>query len=179
MRGAFIALLGAMLTGCSTPVSISLFPSKPLPPAPAFGGIKNFDIIDGENNAYRCAQPDIAGWNYLKSKGVQWDIMLDTDDEGSDTYAEIIGIHVIKIPIDFRHQMLGPIPISQILSAEKAHPKNIVIHCLHGQDRTGVAVFVYERNILGISKQAAVRDMLSHDFHKFLYALWLSVDRSH
>ena len=133
---------------------------------------RQFEVISKTHNAYRCAQPDRATFDSLKKAGVQWDIKLNTDSEGSDAYAESIGIHVIKIPIDFWHQLLGPVPVDRMIEAIEAHPDNFVVHCTHGQDRTGLYVYLYDRTMLRMSKQDAEKDMLAHGFHRILFGLW-------
>lgn len=51
-------------------------------------------------------------------------------------------------------------------------PGKVLIHCEHGQDRTGLVVACYRVQHMGWTHEAAEKDMLAHGFHKALHGLW-------
>ena len=167
--GAWVVLL---LCGCSTEVSSP--PPKSAASSP-FGGIPHFDTVDTKHNILRGGQPSETGFAYLKAQHITTILKLNTDNEGSDAQAEMLGMTVVKIPINSRHQIFGPVPTRDIASFWATNQSNVFVHCEHGQDRTGVACYLYERQ-QGVSKNAATSDMLSHGFHKTLHGLWESVE---
>lgn len=171
-------LLAVLLTGCVThidhsPVNLSLIPKKK-PTLVLYSGIKNFDVVDVTNNVYRGAQPtDKNDWLYLRDRcHVTAVLKLDTDSEGSDAEAELLGLHVIKIPIPLKEQLFGPVPSKEIIAAFKQNHTHLYIHCVHGQDRTGLACYLYNLFYQKQSHNEAEKDMLSHGFHKILWGLW-------
>ena len=173
-----IPLIVLVLAGCcnTRPANVSLLPEKPAP-SPLIGSIPDFDIVSKANNVYRGGQPTPAGLRYLHDVlHVDKVIKLNTDAEGSDAEAEMMGMIVIKFPIPFRQQMFGGIDKARLIQIIEQNEKNCLIHCEHGKDRTGLAVYFYETRVLHQSKQDAINDMLSHRFDKFLRGLWECVE---
>ena len=173
-----IPLIVLALTACcnTRPVNVSLLPEK-LAPSPLFGSIPQFDIVSKANNVYRGGQPTPAGLRYLHDVlHVDKVIKLNTDAEGSDAEAEMIGMIVIKFPIPFRQQMFGGVDKARLIQIIEQNEKNCLIHCEHGKDRTGLAVYFYETRVLHQGKQDAINDMLSHRFDRFLRGLWECVE---
>jgi protein tyrosine/serine phosphatase len=137
------------------------------------GSIPDFDIVSKANNVYRGGQPTQAGLRYLHDVlHVDKIIKLNTDAEGSDAEAAMMGMTVTKFPIPLRQQMFGGVDKARLIQIIEQNEKNCFIHCKHGQDRTGVAVYFYETRVLHQSKQHATNDMLSHGFHKVFHGLW-------
>ena len=155
-----------VLAGC---VSVKL-PERPAPP---FGGIINFAYVTPE--IYRGGQPAPVGFDYLKRIGVTTVIKLDTDAQGNDSYAESLGMRVVRIPITDWQQMFGPVPLARMDEVARSLGPGTYIHCQHGQDRTGLFVYRYRR-LQGWTRAAAQEELLSHGFHKMLRALWKCVE---
>ena len=88
---------------------------------------------------------------------------------------------VVRIPISLKKELLGPVPIEEIKrfwqngDGHRPALQNVYVHCEHGQNRTGLAIYCYQRQ-QGMSKQKAVDDMLSHGFHKIMHGLWKAVE---
>jgi protein tyrosine/serine phosphatase len=132
--------------------------------------IPNFDIV--EAGIYRGGQPDCGEhWQFLKDLGVEQVIKLNTDSEGSDEAWTKMGGELFKVPETAWKQIITEPDIAvQILTAvEFIRPKTF-IHCLHGQDRTGLVIGAY-RLKRGWSKREAYVEMLSHGFHPILLGL--------
>lgn len=170
-----VTTLALLQSGCFTrpKVSVSLLPTKPLP---LYSGIPNFGVVNAEANVYRGGQPTTKEqWEYIQKHGIKVVLKLNTDSEGSDTQAELIGIKVIRIPIPFEYQVLpGHVPIKQIEECLRTNQMNLYIHCEHGEDRTGVACMIYGVDIDKQPKDSEIQNMLSHGFHKELLGLWLA-----
>lgn len=139
-------------------------------------GVPNFATV--EPGVYRGGQPTEAGWKYLKSIGVSYDVKLNTWDEASDLGAFAAGMFVQDDGIiDFWEQTLGRPNGYAVDSAvqsliNKGNHPGIFIHCEHGQDRTGLVVAIYRVRVCGWSKADAEKEMLARGFHKDLRGLW-------
>jgi hypothetical protein len=48
----------------------------------------------------------------------------------------------------------------------------VFVHCLHGQDRTGIVIAFYRVLFCNWSKADAEKEMLAHGFHKECIGLW-------
>lgn len=154
-----MVLLGALyLVGCtSTTVT---------------NGIPNLRTVDAYRNIWRGGQPTELGWKYLKSIGVTNVVKLNLDSEGSDAFAESIGMKVHKEPFTLTQQLgFDKITTEEVAHARYAIKSGTYIHCEHGQDRTGLIVACYRMDI-GWSKLDAQDEMLADGFHKELRGLW-------
>ena len=54
-----------------------------------------------------------------------------------------------------------------------AEGRNVLVHCLHGQDRTGYVCAAYRIKVCGWRWQAAVAEMFAFGFHKIPYLWWV------
>jgi len=118
---------------------------------------------------WRGGQPTAAGWRALAALGVTNVVKLDTESEGSDAPAEALGMRVRRFPVGWLRQAAGD-PSADLAAAAQAVVPGTFVHCLHGQDRTGVVVAEW-RVRHGWSKEAAEREMLAAGFHKSLGGL--------
>lgn len=50
---------------------------------------------------------------------------------------------------------------------------NVLVHCLHGEDRTGMVIAAYRMIVEGWSADQATKEMLSMGFHKWAYWWWI------
>lgn len=176
-----LPLILSLCAGCITrPVSVPELP-KPTAVRPELTQIRNFDVVDAERNILRGGQPTAEQWVLLHQQGITTVLKLNKDSEGSDMPAELLGMTVVRIPISMKKELLGPVPIGEIKrfwqNGDGHRPvlQNVYVHCERGQDRTGLAVYCYQRQ-QGMSKQKAVDDMLSHGFHKIMHGLWEAVE---
>ncbi len=51
----------------------------------------------------------------------------------------------------------------------------ILVHCLHGNDRTGIVIAAYRILINGWTVEKAKNEMYAHGFHRFPYFFWVPV----
>jgi len=134
-------------------------------------GVPNLRQV--EPGVWRGGQPNNEGWIYLKSLGIKRSIKLNTKEEGSDKEAISNGIEVIYLPIDYLHQVILK-PNSRLVDKAVLAISNdgTYIHCLHGHDRTGLIVGIYQFKIKKWKKDKAESEMIEYGFHKELYGLW-------
>ena len=151
----------------------------------SYFGVPNFWLVDAPNNICRGAQPTKEGFDYLKSQfGIARIVKLNTDAEGSDDYAQSIGMTVLKFPIPaWRQTVWSPVQ-ADLVSAVKAIIPGTFVHCgsdkrtegyepddidhVGGNDRTGLVIGLYRRFKMGWSKDNAYVEMIAHGFHEVL-----------
>jgi len=132
-------------------------------------GVPNFRIVD--SGVYRGGQPTTEGWTYLKSLGIKTVVKLDLECEGSDVEATNLGMAVVDAsgpPSDITNVFEAPprerIRLAvQTLEDEGRWP--IYVHCLHGQDRTGLVVGLFRVLHDHYTKSKAFKEMLDNNFH--------------
>lgn len=132
---------------------------------------------------WRSGQPKtVFDWQYLRSLGITRAIKLNFETEYSDSAARIAGITSYVMSVqpegdkdiisDITNTFVRPNPTT-IEEAEKAIDPSIVtlVHCTHGQDRTGYLIGRYRVNSEGWSKEDAYLEMLKYGFHPELHGL--------
>lgn len=62
--------------------------------------------------------------------------------------------------------------ILRIIQAENEAGRSVYIHCLHGEDRTGLVCAAY-RIVMGWPVDVAIKEMYQLGFHKFPYFYWV------
>lgn len=164
MRKLFILFMLAVMAGCAQQ------------PVVTSNGIPNFHEVG--NGIYRGGQPVSAeGWAYLKSLGVKTIVKLDLASEGSDDEAQKLGMEVVDAsgpPSDISNFLEAPKPDRIRLAVETLEDKGrrpVYVHCLHGQDRTGLIVGLYRVRNDGYTKEAAMKEMLDNGFHQAFHGL--------
>ena len=151
----------ALLVGCQTV-------------APVPGGLANLAQVDAGRNVWRSAQFDASGLAGLKSRGIMRVLKLNTRSESNlDDLATAAGLEVRYSPLTTRQQLgLDPIPTMTVLEdLAFAARGNCLIHCEHGQDRTGMVCACYRMLIQGWTYRAARAEMDAMGFHPLLRGL--------
>lgn len=120
--------------------------------------IKNFHKVD--ENLYRSAQPSKSEMRWAEEKGIKTVINLRNviDDK-----QEIKGTNLVQVRIPLQAKKLTYDDIIITLSAMEAAEKPMLIHCLHGSDRTGCMVAAYQM-YHGMEKQAAIDQFLEDQY---------------
>jgi tyrosine-protein phosphatase SIW14 len=150
-------------------------PSAPATMSSAYGdklkipGIPNPGKIN--DNLYRGAQPNEQGLEELKKLGITTIVDLRAEDRPKADWeqkeAERLGIRFVHIPIE------GFAPptnaeIVQFLSLLRSDPQQkVFVHCMYGEDRTGVFIATYRMGIQKWPAQQAIREMNSFGFNGF------------
>lgn len=166
----FLACCLASMLLCTTGCA-ALYPTPPSGPTLDAFPLRRFDRVDGE--IYRSGQPSAEQLQQLTTRyGIRTIIKLN---RGSDPAPP--GVAVRHFPLDVLREPT-PQQLSQIVEAIATSPKPLLIHCTHGEDRTGLIVALY-RVHQGGSPDAAFTDMMRHGFHPYrgVYAAWLRSQR--
>jgi hypothetical protein len=154
--------LSLMLSACIMSMQACSHLGSQREPNHAVHGIPNFAIVDP--GVYRGGQPDTDGWKYLKSLGVK-------------TVAKELGMAVVDVsgpPSDYTDFYKAPRPEMMrlaVVTLEDENLRPVYVHCLHGQDRTGLAVGIFRVLHDRYSKSDAYKEMLDHHFHPWLLGL--------
>jgi protein tyrosine/serine phosphatase len=117
------------------------------------------EVIAGEY--YRSAQlSPQALEKRISQYGIKSIINLRGGTPGQDYYDDEIavsqkmGIHYVSFPISARRQLTDE-RTQELLAAMKAAPKPLLVHCLSGADRTGLASVIYLQQIAGVDEEEA------------------------
>lgn len=125
---------------------------------------------------YRGGQPTVEGWEWLRAKGITWDLKLNEWSECPEPwlFTNASPMWIDYEPISLGQQLFGveDYQMDSILQSLIDRPSNLYIHCEHGQDRTGLVCAMYRVRIQGWSKADAEKEMLTNGFHKELRGLW-------
>ncbi|MBI3549255.1 MAG: tyrosine-protein phosphatase [Elusimicrobia bacterium] len=138
-------------------------------------GVPN--LVEVAPGVYRGGQPTTAGWAFLKSRGVRTVVKLNFASEGSDGEAQRLGMRVIDAsgpPSEVRDVLERPNPERVRLAVDSLRDETlrpVFVHCLHGQDRTGLIVGLYRVLHDGFTKKAAYREMRKLGYHRSLRGL--------
>lgn len=135
-------------------------------------------------NVWRMGQPETqAQWAQLAKQfsGRQATVIkLNFASEGSDEYGRLAGFRVLEYPIEPRTDTLDPIS-TVLLKPDTEQMRNIedeirnipkhddgrvwLIHCVHGEDRTGLVVGMVRVLVDGWTKERAFQEMRDNGFH--------------
>lgn len=156
-------------------------------------GVPNLAEVDP--GIYRSGQiSDAGGWAEIVSlaHGRHVHIIkLNYDNEGSDALALNLGFEVVYAPIqpqgdqDAWNDAIGTVErpdearvelAEAVLAQCYAHPDTdfCLVHCTHGQDRTGYVVGKHRVLHETWTKDRAFREMLDHHFHWELVGLMVA-----
>ncbi len=128
--------------------------------------LENFHKVD--DKVYRRAQPNKEEFKQLYDYGIRYDLNLrqwhDDKDELADT------------PIENHHIKINTSKMSydQLVEAVSYLVKTdgkILVHCLHGSDRTGTVIAGYRIGVQGWSKEKAIDEFVNGGFgyHSFWF----------
>jgi protein tyrosine/serine phosphatase len=167
---AFRFLVACAVAGCQTP------------PPPKTGEVPQ-NFVQVSPGVWRSAQPTNPDeWKYVKSQGVRHVVKLNFDSEGSDADAIAAGldVHVLSIQPEgdkdlfdnIKNTFVGP-DVAKLIEAENiiAAGGGVLVHCTHGQDRTGLVIGLHRVMHEHESKAEAYDEMLRYNFHPELHGL--------
>lgn len=124
---------------------------------------------------YRGAQPNEHGLEELKKLGITTIVDLRAEDRSKSEWekreAERLGMHFVHIPIaGFAAPTNEEVVqfLSLVRSAQQSGPpQKIFVHCLLGEDRTGVFIATYRMSVEKWPATQAMREMNSFGFNGF------------
>lgn len=122
----------------------------------------NFDNLYQVNEIiYRSEQPSKSGFKELESLGIK--TILNLRNRMNDkNEAKGTSITLERIKINSWHLQLKEVILA--LNIIKKAEKPILVHCLHGADRTGIVIAAYLMIFENWSKDAAINEFLDPRF---------------
>lgn len=124
---------------------------------------------------YRSARPSRVDLFTLKHEyGIKTVLDLEDSEKAvalEESFAREVGVEFLSVPIDgfWGPKTADANAVLQYLSDPSRRP--LLVHCKHGQDRTGVAVGLYRVFIEGMKPETAYREMLDRGFRWILLPL--------
>lgn len=134
---------------------------------------------------YRGAQPNEQGLEELKKIGITTIVDLRAEDRPKSDWekkeAERLGMHFVHIPIagfaaptneevvQFLSLVRSSTPQDSgpPITLPNGQPQKIFVHCLLGEDRTGVFIATYRMSVQKWPAAQAMREMYSFGFNGF------------
>ena len=117
----------------------------------------------------RSAQPDADEMAFLvKVEGIQSVLNLRDYHDDAD---EVGTLDIVRYDIPLSAGSIAEDDLVRILRAVKRAPKPVLIHCLHGSDRTGAAVAACRIVFEGWTVEQAVSELMEPEYghHRILY----------
>lgn len=132
---------------------------------------KFFEVSPG---IYRSAQPSKKDIQQLKDYGIKTILILNNDDDvvrSELKAAKKAGLNVIEQPMS-GFWTPDDVKVDEILATlndPSYYP--ILIHCKHGEDRTGLMIGLHRVFAEGWTSASAYDEMLDYGFHPSLFKL--------
>ena len=134
------------------------------------GKLTNYCMKEVSPGVWRGARPDLSQIRGI-SKRVKTILCLEKPQVGEETAASSWRMNFIS-----RHwSEVFPPSMEQLLFAAeycRIAIGGLLIHCTHGVDRTGAAVFAHRVVNQGWSFEKAYQEMLDNGHHVFFYWWW-------
>jgi protein tyrosine phosphatase (PTP) superfamily phosphohydrolase (DUF442 family) len=136
-------------------------------------GVENLHRI--APTLYRSAQPRRADVAALQALGIRSVVSLRSFNDDAEVFRGVDGIALVRVAIDT--WAIDDAKVLRALTAIDAALKRgpVLIHCLHGADRTGVVSAAYRMAVQGWSKEAAREEMLRGGYG--YHTLWRNIPR--
>ncbi len=121
-------------------------------------------VVDGR--LYRSSQPRGDDWNILSRWGIATVVNLRTREESPASLVREkricaeAGVRMVHIPI--AAELPSPQQVDEFLRLAESSSGPILIHCKHGEDRSGVMVAAFRVSAQGWSIRRAVREMFRY-----------------
>jgi protein tyrosine phosphatase (PTP) superfamily phosphohydrolase (DUF442 family) len=123
-------------------------------------GVPNLHKVS--DTLYRSAQPSAEGLKNLKAMGIETIVNLQSFSSDRDEIGET-GLAYEHIYMKAWHpEEKEVVRFLQIVTNPKQTP--VLVHCLHGADRTGTMCAIYRVSVQGWSKKEAIREMTQGGF---------------
>jgi protein tyrosine/serine phosphatase len=134
------------------------------------------NLFQFDQTRWRGGEPvDADAWKYLRDNlGIKRVIQLDPRSEGSGAIARLLGLDVRYHPVSLMQQILvGPNDPDFRLAIRELYesPVPVFMHCLHGNDRTGLGVGCYRIWYGKWGKSVSRAEMDKFKFHAALIGL--------
>lgn len=163
-----------LLAAASAVLSCAHTPPAPAGALPAAGLQRLYCLDHPACTVYRSEQPTAEQFRELqRAYGIRSVVKLNSAFEAHDVLPEGMDLfdHPISALLEPEHSDLIAI-LNDVMHA----PKPVLIHCTHGEDRTGLVVGLY-RFLNGSIAWSAWREMLAYGFHTDLIGLVRAYER--
>ena len=142
--------------------------SEPATPRPVLwaqpakiDGVPNLHKVS--EDLYRSAQPTAKGMKNLKQMGIETIVNLRSFHSDRDEIGKT-GLGYEHIYMKAWHpERKEVVRFLQIVTNPKRTP--VLVHCLHGADRTGTMCALYRIAVQGWTKEEAIREMIDGGFN--------------
>lgn len=117
------------------------------------------------DSLYRSEQPDEKGFKIIDSLGIK--SILSLRSKAVDE--NLIGNLTLQLfNVKMSAELFSDKEIIESLKVIKNSPKPLLVHCVHGADRTGVVIAMYRIIYGGWSKKQAIEEMRkgNYNFHE-------------
>ena len=154
---------------------------KPVSPTTYVQGVPN--LVEVAPGLWRSGQPTTrAQWETISALGVKHVIKLNFEHEGSDVGALAFGmiVHTLSIQPEGDTNVIDEIADTFVPPDAENLRKAldiigtgdaVLVHCTHGQDRTGLVIGMWRVKALGWTRERAYAEMLANNFHPILHGL--------
>jgi len=124
-------------------------------------GVSNLHKVS--DDLYRSAQPTAQGMQNLKQMGIETIVNLRSFHSDRDEIGKT-GLAYEHIYMKAWHpEQKEVVRFLQIVTNKKRTP--VLVHCLHGADRTGTMSALYRVVVQGWTKEEAIREMTEGGFN--------------
>jgi len=126
----------------------------------------NFYRVDSK--VWRSAQPDAADFSELQKLGIREVLNLrEWHDDSSAATNTAVNLHRVSMNAGHIHEQ----EIVEAVKILRDARGPILVHCLHGSDRTGTVVALYRMTVDGWSRDQAIAEftMPRYGYHAGIY----------
>lgn len=143
--------------------------ARPLPSL----GIENLHCITP--TLFRSAQPEHESGGVLQDLGIKTIVSLRSFNADDEEFEQDHGLKLVRVPINTWHIRDHHVieALQAILEAEKQG--GVLLHCLHGADRTGVVSAMYRMAVQNWNKDAARQEMFYGGFG--YHTVWRNIPK--
>jgi protein tyrosine phosphatase (PTP) superfamily phosphohydrolase (DUF442 family) len=128
-------------------------------------------ISQVSNSIWRGPRPQPTDFPAIKSNFVTV-ISLEGPEEDAAEAIELSPVRVVSMPIsdwpDIYWSGITQDYLNEILAAVVNSPKPVLVHCQHGEDRTGLVIAAYRVCVNGWSKDSAMAEALRYGYRRWL-----------
>ena len=121
---------------------------------------------------YRSAQPDKTGMMNARNMGIKTVLSFRTSNK-DEKLNEATGLILRRVPIKTHN--IKESDIVDALRIIRVSPKPVLVHCLHGADRTGLIMAMYRMVFQGWSKEEAKDEMINGGYN--FHSVWSNIPK--
>ena len=154
-------IITLFMTGCGQSIRVDVPEAWAQPVASV--NVPNLHMVTPE--LYRAAQPDAAAMQALAEMGIKTIISL-RHSKGDRALTAGTGMTLVELPVSAGKAGNDAFVLSALQAICDAE-KPVLIHCMHGADRTGLVIAMYRVVEQGWDKEATIDEMThgGYGFH--------------